>query len=251
MRARETPALEPPPRRRLAFPGDAFSCIYAIGDVHGRQDLLLAAFDNIHRDAASLSGRILIVCLGDYVDRGPDSSAVLGFLAGYTHPTVGMNALCGNHDDSFLRFLEDPQRLESWLRFAGPQTLMSYGIDPAHAMERGGVAGLSTALERMVPERHRSLLSSMPVMVQVGTTVFVHAGIRPGVSLDEQEDGDLMWIRQPFLKRGPELPVTVVHGHSPSDNPVFGPSRIGIDTGAYATGRLTVLKIHDGETTVL
>ncbi len=128
---------------------------------------------------------------------------------------------------------------------------MSYGIDIHHlgSRHKGRGANLQDLLTEAVPASHREFLETLPVSLRIGQMIFVHAGIRPGISLEQQTDGDLMWIREPFLKLGPKLPRTfVIHGHTPHPEPDLGPSRVGIDTGAFYTGKLSILKI-DGEQT--
>nr|WP_254004981.1 metallophosphoesterase [Pleomorphomonas sp. NRK KF1] len=227
--------------------------VYAIGDVHGCFDELRAAEQRIAEDAAHISAkRRIILCLGDLVDRGPRSADVLDHLTGAQPNGFERLSLCGNHDETFLSFIEDPQGNMGWLDFGGEETLESYGIDFTRlARHRGGGTGLRDILQSRVPEAHVAFLKQMPVSVRFGNVLFVHAGVRPGVALDEQDDDDFMWIREPFVSQPHGLGLTVVHGHTPANEPVFAPGRIGIDTGAFATGHLTVLRVFDGEATVI
>lgn len=227
-------------RRRLRLEGTP-PALYAVGDIHGCYDQMIEAEERIRRDAARRSGgQALVVYLGDYVDRGPQSAAVLEHLTKPHDDGLARIALCGNHDDTFLNFLRDPSGWMYWLgpNFGGAVTLESYGIDPEEALWRDG-AGLM----RAVPQAHQSFLATLPVFLHVGNYLFVHAGIRPAVALHDQEDEDLIWIREPFLTEGPGLPLIVVHGHTPCAEPELAPGRIGIDTGCFATGRLTVLRV--------
>ena len=241
-----------PKRERLSFEFSAFSAIYAIGDVHGCFEELLASHQRIVEDAAALNGATITVLLGDYVDRGPNARAVLDFLCLPAAPMMNRIALCGNHDQEFLQFCRDPVGHLSWLDYGGRETLFSYGIDADRLlMARGGRAALARAVQEAVPERHIAFLESLPIVLQIGPIVFAHAGLRPSVELDSQKERDILWIREPFLSEGPKLPLLVVHGHTVSPEPSFGPRRIGIDTGAYATGRLTTLKIANGSATFL
>lgn len=227
-------------RRRLRLEGPP-PAIYAVGDIHGCYDQLVTAEARIRQDAARRSGgAALVVYLGDYVDRGPQSAAVLDHLTKPHDDGLARIALCGNHDDTFLNFLEDPAGSMYWLgpNFGGAVTLQSYGIDPEEVLWREG-AGLM----RAVPQAHQAFLGALPVFLHVGNYLFVHAGVRPAVALEDQEDEDLIWIREPFLTDGPGLPLIVVHGHTPSAEPDLAPGRIGIDTGCFATGRLTVLRV--------
>jgi len=231
-----------PRRRRLEV--EAGRPIYAIGDVHGCLSALLALEERIAADARRLAlARPLIVYLGDYVDRGPESRAVLDHLARSDHADrIERIALCGNHDDTFLRFLASPRENMGWLDFGGDATLHSYGLDPATMLSRkpGDVGRI---LRETVPAHHVGLLENLPVALVCGDLLFVHAGVRPGIAFEEQDDEDLLWIREPFLSEGPRLPLTVVHGHTAGNEPVFGKGRVCIDTGCYATGRLTAIRI--------
>nr|WP_257235083.1 metallophosphoesterase [Pleomorphomonas sp. JP5] len=227
--------------------------VYAIGDVHGCFDALMAAEQRIEKDAAGISAkRRIVLYLGDLVDRGPRSADVLDHLVGTQPDDFERLSLCGNHDETFLSFIEDPQGNMGWLEFGGEETLESYGIDFNRlARHRGGAASLRDILQSRVPEAHVAFLKQLPVSVRFGSVLFVHAGVRPGVPLDEQDDDDFMWIREPFVSQPNGLGLTVVHGHTPANEPVFAPGRIGIDTGAYATGRLTVLRVLDGEASII
>ncbi|MBP2547969.1 serine/threonine protein phosphatase 1 [Neorhizobium galegae] len=227
--------------------------IYAIGDVHGCLKELLEAEARIAADMAASNLPGLVVLLGDYVDRGPDSSAVLSHLAKPSAAGLRRLALCGNHDDMFLKFIEDPRSVLTWLDFGGRETLMSYGIDIENLQKRDkvDVVALKRLLDETVPAAHIDFLRNMPSALRLGEHLFVHAGVRPGLPLEEQSEEDLLWIREPFISRGPQLPMIVVHGHTPVQEPDIGPGRIGIDTCAYATGRLTVLKLFQGETSLI
>ena len=241
-----------PPRQRLMRSLSEFSAIYAIGDVHGCYSELLRLEQRIVADAALDPGSKLLVMLGDYIDRGPNSRAVLEHLCRPPPPGFERVALCGNHDDSFWRFLQAPTDNRSWLDFGGKETLYSYGIDASQILRQGGgVEGLAQAANDKMPGAHRDLLETMPIALSVDSLIFVHAGIRPGIPLENQVDSDLMWIREPFLSEGSALASVVIHGHSPSTDATFSKGRIGIDTGAYATGKLTALKIAEGRARVL
>ncbi len=157
-------------------------------------------------------------------------------------------ALCGNHDDIFSKFVDDPERYAEWLGMGGEQTLLSYGMDPYNlgTRQKRHRAKLGDLLMEAVPVPHRKFLANLPVSLTVGKLVFVHAGLRPGIPLQQQSEEDMLWIREAFLATGAQLPLLVVHGHTPKPEPDLGPGRIGIDTGAYYSGRLTVLKIDGG-----
>jgi serine/threonine protein phosphatase 1 len=216
--------------------------IYAIGDIHGCLDKLKRLEASIAADAAAIEGDKLIITLGDYVDRGPSSAQTLRWLT--SAPPAGFQRIClrGNHEVMFLQALSDPRSAVDWLRWGGRETLASYGIDADSFLSMSSKTR-QQVLESFVPEEHRTFLRDCPVMVSVGQWVFVHAGIRPGVSLAQQRDEDLFWIREPFLNKPHGLPQTVVHGHTPVEQPEVAPGRIGIDTGAFAGGPLTALRI--------
>ncbi|MBO9136774.1 serine/threonine protein phosphatase [Rhizobium sp. B230/85] len=248
----ESPETAEEQRGRPRLDAADFSAIYAVGDVHGCMGLLKEAYARIVADNEDQSGQKLVVFLGDYVDRGMSSRAVLDFLSRQSPEGLYHVCLCGNHDLEFLRFLRDPKNNMGWLNFGGLETLRSYGIDAEHTLKGGGgQSGLLRMVKEAVPDRHVRFLADLPSMLVVGKLVFAHAGIRPGVPLEKQTDEDLMWIREPFLARGPEMPFVVVHGHTVCSEPSFSSGRVGIDTGAYSTGRLTVLKIRRGKAKTL
>lgn len=227
-------------RRRLRLEGP-LPTIYAVGDVHGCFSELLKAEQRIQEDFAKSGGEALIVYLGDYVDRGPDSASVIEHLIRDHGDGLARITLCGNHDDTFLKFIRDPETWLYWLgpNFGGAATLESYGIDIETALN----PRRSDSVRKAIPADHIRFLDGLPVFLQAGHYLFVHAGVSPAVPLERQSDEDLIWIREPFLTLGPGLPMIVVHGHTPCGEPEFAPGRIGIDTGCCFNGRLTVLKI--------
>ncbi|OLP62296.1 hypothetical protein BJF93_18890 [Xaviernesmea oryzae] len=243
---RPTSRSKPDGRPRLDLGDEGPICpFYAIGDVHGRLDLLDAAETKVAQDIARTRRPGVLVLLGDYVDRGPASSAVIDHLC-HPHPRgLRRITLRGNHDDLFVRFLTEERGGRDWMEIGGDATLASYGVDIKNFSlnQPSGWTALRRAAQQAVPPAHIALLQAMPALLRIGRLVFVHAGLRPGVPLEAQEDQDLLWIREPFLSKGPELPFMVVHGHTPSQEPSFGRQRIGIDTGAYQSGRLTVVKL--------
>ncbi|CUX61578.1 serine/threonine protein phosphatase [Rhizobium oryzihabitans] len=249
IRGRKQPAPRDDRRRRRLDLGDrpvSFP-IYAIGDVHGSLDLLLQAERKILADMAGSSSPALVILLGDYVDRGRDSCGVLQHLLQPPPAPLRRIALCGNHEQLFSDFLENPQDNMHWLDFGGRQTLLSYGVDIDYFLHKGRLRlqPFKDALIGAVPQTHRQLLSSLPIYARIGPYIFVHAGLRPGIPLEMQTDEDMLWIREPFLSEGAGLDLLVIHGHTPVAEPESGPQRIGIDTGAFTTGRLTVLKLSD------
>jgi serine/threonine protein phosphatase 1 len=233
-----------PRRGRITIPAERVSSIYAIGDIHGCLDLLVAAEERIFQHVGSGSEPALVVYLGDYVDRGPNSKGTIDHLMQKLPRPLYRICVCGNHDDTFLNFVRGDRFDPAWFDLGGERTLLSYGVDAMHllALDPQGER-LRRAVTDHVPLEHLNFLAGLPVSVSVGNYLFVHAGIVPGVPLNEQSDLDMMWIREPFLSKGPALGITVVHGHTPSELVQYGPNRIGIDTAAYATGKLTVLHI--------
>ncbi|WP_337271205.1 metallophosphoesterase [Oryzifoliimicrobium ureilyticus] len=227
--------------------------IYAVGDVHGCLKLLQEAEQAILYDIHKNKIPGFIVLLGDYVDRGPDSAQVLDHLLSPPPKGVRRLPLCGNHDELFLHFINDPRGNLDWLEMGGRETLTSYGMDGNYvcAGTKAEAKMLQAELLYLIPTTHIDLLNKMPAYFKIGNYVFVHAGIRPSIPLENQSDEDLFWIREPFISMGPNLPFTFVHGHTPFREPSFGPGRIGIDTGAYVSGKLTVLKIYQNEANVL
>lgn len=246
--------LKAPPRRRIDLgAGTSAFSLYAIGDVHGRLDLLLDAERKIMNDLKTWNGRGLIIMLGDYIDRGPNSAGVISHLLGRTPNNLKRICICGNHESAFQSFMRDPLKNMWWLDLGGRNTLLSYGIDPDYYIDqrKRSVGDLGRAMLEAIPPEHKEFLENLPISVQSGKYFFVHAGVRPGIPLDEQSEDDLMWIREPFLSNGPGLPMTVVHGHTPVEAPRLFKDRIGIDTGAVNTGRLAILKISSGHPTLL
>ena len=220
--------------------------VYAIGDIHGRADLLnrllgLIEADNEGREKAE----VVLIYLGDYIDRGPNSRQVVDRILG-EHPFADqVIRLRGNHEDALLAFIEDPARGRVWFDWGGMATLLSYGVRvPADMAAGERVTFMAKELDRLLPDDHRDLYRSMPLSETLGDYLFVHAGVNPMVPLDRQDPFDLTTIRSPFLDWGRPLGKMVVHGHSIAEAPEFLSWRIGIDTGAYATGHLTALALE-------
>jgi serine/threonine protein phosphatase 1 len=222
--------------------------LYAVGDIHGRVDLLNALLDLISDDVTAEAGeaQVTLLFLGDYVDRGPDSNLVietLRQLKAYAGDRVV--ALKGNHEEAMLGFLDDPATGALWTDFGGRETLRSYGVNPPplRADAEGWVRARDEFLAA-VPEDHLSFLRSLRLTETIGDYVFVHAGVRPGVALADQVERDLLWIREEFLQSRRAMEQVVVHGHTPTERPSVADGRIGVDTGAYATGVLTALVLQ-------
>jgi serine/threonine protein phosphatase 1 len=220
--------------------------VYAIGDVHGRLDLLRALRraiedDDHERGAATTT----VILLGDLVDRGPDSSAVLA-MAREWQSERNLRLLCGNHEEMFLRSFASVNVFRGFLQFGGRETILSYPVDAA-AFTEAELAEAQAMMAEAVPSEDLDFLAGFEDFIVIGDYLFVHAGIRPGKAPDEQDIQDLRWIREPFLSHsGPHAHV-VVHGHTITDEPVVSASRIGIDTGAFMSGRLTALGLEGSE----
>lgn len=222
--------------------------VYAIGDVHGRLDLLRQLETLIVEDAGKQPAgyRKLLVYLGDYVDRGFESRQVIEHLVAPPPDDFDRVMLLGNHDQWLRSFVEGEPVGESWLRFGGDATLLSYGVPLAFDQpEEARLTIAQTALASRMPESHRTLLASLELMVAMGDYLFCHAGIRPGVPLDKQVEHDVIWIREPFLSWQGECGKVVVHGHTVEDIPVVRRNRIGVDTGACYNGNLSCV-VLDG-----
>jgi len=225
--------------------------IYAIGDIHGRVDLLDQALNRIDADLAKNPSSFEIeVFLGDYIDRGPDSRQVLDRLVARNR-THRMVFLKGNHETYLADFVNNPPILDDWQRIGGLETLMSYGITPSINADTAAQARLAAAFDRALPESHRRFLGDLKSSFTCGDFYFVHAGVRPGIPLAKQREEDLLWIRHEFLLCEEEFSKIVVHGHTPVPQPDIRPNRINIDTGAYATGNLTCLILEDDKMRVI
>jgi serine/threonine protein phosphatase 1 len=221
--------------------------IYAIGDIHGRADLLDQVLSNIDRDlSARPTPRALHVLVGDYVDRGPDSLGVLDRLVerAQDHELI---CLKGNHESFLIDFLKAPAVLDAWRHFGGLETLLSYGLAPSVRPDAATRMQLAADLERAMPAAHRGFLQNLKLSFTCGDFFFAHAGVRPGTPLTHQQEEDVLWIREEFLSCEQDFGKIVIHGHTPVLEPDIRPNRINIDTGALATGRLTCLILEGDE----
>ena len=231
------------PRARLSLT-EAPAAIYAVGDVHGRLDLLVALEAKILKDAARFEGEKLLVMLGDYVDRGPNAAQVIDHILSKLPVGLTRYCLAGNHEIAMLAFLDHPERHSEWLAFGGEETLRSYGIEaPPMKLSSKQVRGL---LDSHIPPEHIDFLRGLPILLETPGEIFVHAGLTEGVPLAQQTDDDLIWTRDDFLSTYAEFGKTVIHGHTPRTEALVSVTRISIDTGAYATGKLTAVKLAAG-----
>lgn len=222
--------------------------VYAIGDIHGERNLLDLLYEMIEQDAKSIlaaGGTAVIVHLGDYIDRGPDSRGVVDRL---TTPLNGCERrfLLGNHEMALLRFLAAPETGIEWLRYGGAETLASYGVAPTLG-DDARMRRLAAALRERMPESHRAFLEKLEPYVVIGDYAFVHAGVAPGAPLERQSLDALLWMREPFLSSSAWHGRVIVHGHTIADAPEDLFNRIGVDTGAYASGVLTCVALQGAE----
>jgi len=220
--------------------------VYAIGDIHGRHDLL----DKIARaidedDAARGMADTTVILLGDLIDRGPSSSAVIEMARQWSQRRK-VRILGGNHEEMFLLSFYKINAFKGFLRIGGQETILSYDVDRL----KFRAADLEEAQQMMidaVPFEDREFLHGFEQMIRIGDYLFVHAGINPEVPIEEQQSSDCRWIREPFLSHDGDFGCVVVHGHTVTDEAVFRPNRIGIDTGAFMSGKLTAVGLEGNE----
>jgi serine/threonine protein phosphatase 1 len=218
--------------------------IYAVGDIHGRLDLLEELLSRIDADIARRpTARPLYVFLGDYIDRGAFSRETIDRLI-----QLGKARECiflrGNHERIALKCLSDRNLFDQWMRLGGLDTLLSYGIAPAQLASGKPIVELQAAFHGAVPLAHFGFFRDLQSSFTCGDFFFVHAGVRPGVELSRQVENDLLWIREEFLLSTEDFGKVIIHGHTPTSGIEVEPNRINIDTGAFATGRLSCLVIE-------
>lgn len=221
--------------------------VYAIGDVHGRRDCLQALHDRIDSDRRQrMPHKTTEVYVGDYVDRGPESAAVIEALINRAqeYPCVFLK---GNHEQMFIDVLEGTIDIAAWRDVGGLETIRSYGVDPRRITADPHLAPL--LFREAVPATHKSFLAALQPMTMLSGYIFVHAGLRPGIAIERQNPLDLMWIREEFTLSNADFGAVVIHGHTPVSEPECLVNRVNLDTGAYATGRLSFCRIDmDGLT---
>jgi serine/threonine protein phosphatase 1 len=222
---------------------------YAIGDIHGRADLLVRMFDLLEARAESEKregGEPILVFLGDYIDRGPASLAVLDLLLEGRPRGYERRYLKGNHEAAMLSFLDEPLTNRAWVVHGGAETLVSYGIKPPPSIGSDDQLWLDVAeqLKSRLPQAHMDFIQSLERFVVLGDYAFVHAGVDAARSLEDQTDNDLLWIRERFLSSRKRFTHRVVHGHTPTAQPYADHRRIGVDTGAYASGTLSAVRLE-------
>ncbi len=215
--------------------------VYGIGDIHGRYDLLARLLEQIELDSSGAAH--LLVFLGDYLDRGSDSRAVIECLS-EGQKSSGWICLKGNHESMFLEALDGRADWSAWLANGGVETLFSYGVVARDFQMDGRLHELGATVARAFPAHHIDFLRHLPSSYSVGDYFFCHAGVRPGIPLDQQDDDDLIWIRDIFTDSDADHGKRVVHGHTPVMQPEVLANRINIDTGAYLTQRLTCVVLE-------
>ena len=218
--------------------------VYAVGDVHGRADLLSSLLARLDDDLTARPAVDTVeVFLGDYIDRGPNSREVIDLLIARRRER-NMIFLKGNHEDYALKFLSDPTSLPRWRNIGGLDTIFSYGLTPAQHDDPQSQHQIATALAQAMPESHRRFFGGLALSFTCGDFFFAHAGARPGTPLQVQLQRDLLWIRDEFLLHEEDFGKVIIHGHTPAREPEIRRNQINIDTGAYATGRLTCLVLE-------
>jgi serine/threonine protein phosphatase 1 len=200
---------------------------------------------DIRDDCEGTQQTVVVVFLGDYVDRGPDSKGVIDRVLSLPAPFQG-KFLRGNHDQALLDFLADPASYDGWCDFGADETLTSYGVRPPRDHSLSTFCDVRDRFLQALPAEHLHFFRTLLLSWEIGDYFFAHAGVRPSAPLNQQKEDDLLWIREEFLDSSEDFGKVVVHGHTPTDGPVKRANRIGIDTGAYLTGRLTAL-VLDGQ----
>ena len=215
--------------------------LYCIGDIHGRLDLLRTVHEKIVDDVTGFNGHKTIVYLGDYIDRGMDSKETLEFLLTDHFPDFKKVFLLGNHEQVLLQFVlnSDASIANTWFQFGGLSTILSYGVEIRGIPTLKEIPRIHAELIQKLPATHLTFLQNLSLSYEAGDYFFVHAGIKPKVKLNNQQAEDLLWIREEFLNSPLFHGKVIVHGHTVTAEPECLPNRIGIDTGAYSSGKLS------------
>lgn len=222
--------------------------VYAVGDVHGRDDLLRQMLQILVKDGEDFEGQIKLVMIGDYIDRGPASAQVVDILLKELPEAWETVFLRGNHEHAMMEFLKDPRRMPMWLGWGGIQALESYEVKPYGARGMRDLEALAAELRFALEEKgHDAFYDRTVLWHVVGDYAFVHAGVRPRVALEKQMEDDVLFIRDDFLRHPHELPYRVVFGHTIFDIPLMQNDRIGIDSGAFLSGCLTAVALEGME----
>jgi len=222
------------------------SRIYCIGDVHGRDDLLQDLHGQILEHAGNYSGQKTIIYLGDYIDRGEQSRQVIELLISQPLPGFERIYLRGNHEQTLLDFLIQSEVGPSWFQYGGLQTLVSYGVRYSKIPTgKGDLQALQEDLRECIPAKHLAFLEKTRISYSAGSYFFVHAGVNPRITLEQQVPEDLLWIRGAFVEYEKPFEKIIVHGHTITEEPDFQDNRIGVDTGAYLSGKLSCLVLED------
>ncbi len=233
----------PAPRRASVPEGERY---YVFGDIHGRRDLFEALVAAVEADdAAAAPAETSMILLGDLVDRGPDSAGVIALARDWRRRRT-VRILAGNHEEMFLEAFDDLEMLRHFVKHGGRETILSYDIERAQ-YNRLTLEELQVEMRRAVPAEDRAFLAGFEELIVAGEYCFVHAGIDPLVPIEEQKRSDMLWIRERFLRHSEPLSHVVVHGHTIFEAVDHREHRIGIDTGAFRTGRLTAL-VLEGDT---
>ena len=217
--------------------------VYAVGDIHGRLDLFTALIEAIEADdAARAPAQTTVILLGDLVDRGPDSAGVIDAARAWAGRRT-VRIIAGNHEEMMLLAIDKEDVLRAFLRHGGRETVLSYQVDPV-AYAAADWCEVQDLMKAAIPAEDLAFMAGFEDVIRIGDYLFVHAGIMPGVAIEAQRRGDLRWIREPFLSHPGSHGCMVVHGHTITEEADLHPNRIGIDTGAFFSGRLTALGLE-------
>lgn len=220
--------------------------VYAVGDIHGRIDLFDSLIEAIERDDAGRHpSRTTIILLGDLIDRGPNSAAVVARAQEWAQRRE-IEFIKGNHEEMLVASMTDREVLRGFLKYGGRETILSYGID-RQALREADFEQLQNMMSEAIPQQDIDFLDGFKKFVRKGDYLFVHAGIRPETPIEDQKGSDCRWIREPFLSYAGDFGAVVVHGHTITQEPQVRGNRIGIDTGAFMHGTLTAIGIEGAD----